>query len=1071
MQTRIAFSLHLLRLLALVCASCLLAVSALNGQGLTTSGVTGLISDRSGRPIANATVTVVHEPSGTRAIAATGARGRYELAGLRTGGPYTIAAIAPGRVGETRGDVYLELGESGLFNFELEAGEIVQLKPFTVTAERETIFSAAKTGMGTGFDAREIEQIASVRRNVQDIAQLDSRVNLLNLGNNGELSAQGQNYRFNSFLVDNVPTNDPYGLNSNGFAALRSPVPFEALQALSVELNPYDVRRGGFTGALINAVTKSGTNRFAGMLYGEYTDERLRAKHPVTNAREGFSERTLGATLGGPLRRDRLFFFLSYDDFERETPPPTRQINLDPNQVAQIVARARTFNYESGDFSGAENLSRQKINLAKLDWNLGTAHRLSLTYRRLRGVEPEFPFYSGFNGTSFSNYWYDASRRTDNYTAQLFSNWTSRLRTEASVTFYEYNGSARNHGTPFPEVFVRGLNAIRVADGTPITVGTVDLGTNNTYQLNQLSTKTRNATVFGEYSLANHTLLAGADYQRTEIANLFIPYYFGAYTFNTLADWLAGTNASLQQTVFAPGKTVRDAVADFPSTTFGLFAQDTWRPSRQLTVTAGLRFDTPHVTTAPTTIPTTATYSEAAFRTAFGRASNTTNDGNFTIGPRVGFNYRFAGERKTQLRGGVGLFQGTNPAVWLANAYQNRGVTNRITIANATFSPSTGPVTVSAPAIAIINLTDEDFRSPSVWKANAALDHTLPFAGLVLTAEAGLVRAHRAPFLQNLNLRPVGTTPDGRIRYAGPISATTAGAGRSSASASYTSVANYLTPGFGDVYLLTNTDQGGGHDFTLRLARPFRQNWATSLSWTRSDYREASPMTATGVAQSFYNARAVVNPNEPKASRSNYSIPHKIVAQLVYRLTSFKRAPTTAALTYSGRTGRPYSWVFYADANGDGFTFNDLFYVPTGPTDPRVRWVNATERDNFFRFLDSSTLAKHRGAIVPRNSENSPWVNTFDLKLTQVLPIYRSVTTELYVNLINVGNLLNDQWGRVEEMPFSYRRAVAGTTFDATANQYVYTFTPTTLNPLPISADGSSSTSRWHLSAGVRVRF
>ncbi len=1046
------------------------------GQGITTSALTGFVTDQEALPVAGATVTATHESSGTRATATTRANGQYDLSGLRIGGPYTVTAVAAGQPEQVRRDVFLELGEAGLASFTLGGAAAtpapaVQMQAFTVQEARDTTFGAAKISTGTNFNATEIENVATVRRNVQDIAQLDTRVNLLNLSQFGELSAQGQNYRFNSFLVDNVQTNDPYGLNANGFAAMRSPVPLESLQAISIELNPYDVRRAGFTGALINAVTKSGTNRYSGLLYSEYTDERIRSKNPVTKVREGFGERTLGATLGGPIVRDRLFFFLSYDDFRRDTPPPTRQINIDPAQAAQIVARARTFGYESGDFEGAESLTSQKTYLGKLDWNISGAHRLSLSYRRLRGLEPEYPFYSGFNGTSFSNYWYEASRKTDSYTTQLFSNWSPNFRTEASLSYSEYDGSAQNRGAPFPEVFIRGLNATRIQDGATITVGSVDIGTNNNQQLNSLFTKTRTASVWGEYSLGRHTILGGFDYQRQDISNLYVPYYFGAYTFNTLADFVSGNNASLQQTVLAPGKTVEDAVADFPYTTLGLFLQDVWRPTPRLTVTGGLRFDTPYISESPTTIPTTTNYSEASFRTAFGRASNTTNDGNFNVGPRVGFNYRFDTDRKTQVRGGVGFFQGTNPAVWLANAYQNRGVTNRITVANARFSPSITNTNVGAPAVAIINVTDDDFHTPAVWKANLALDHTLPFAGLVFTAEASALETHKAPFLRNLNLRPTGTNPDGRVRYAGPVSATTAGAGRSNSSASYANTANYANAGFADVYYLTNTSKGGGHDFTLRLAKPFRENWGASLAWTTSSYRETTPMTSTGVAQSFYANRASIDPNDNRSSTSNYNIPHKIVAQLSYRLNLFKRAPTTFAFTYLGRTGRPYSWVFFADANGDGFTFNDLFYVPSGPTDPRVRWSNPTERDNFFRFLQTSSLGKYAGSVVPRNSEASPWVNTFDLKFTQVLPIYKSVTTELYANLLNIGNLLNKKWGLVEEVPFSYRRAVAGTSYDAAANQYVYTFTPTTLNLLPISSDGASNTSRWQLSVGVRVRF
>lgn len=1054
-------------------------VAAAFGQGITTSALSGFVTDKSGRAVAGAAVTVVHEPTGTKVEVLTRPNGQYTLAGLRPGGPYTIS-VSSSAGNDTRKDVFVDLGEGTTVDFPLGSGEMVKMEAFVVEGERGAVFGGERMSTGSTFASTDIEQVPTVRRNVQDIAQLDTRIALLNPSQDGEMSAQGQNYRFNSFLVDNVQANDPLGLNANGFATLRSPIPPEWLQALSVELNPYDLRRAGFTGALINAVTKSGTNRFSGVGYTEYTDLNMRAKNPVQittanppiNTRESFRERVWGATIGGPILRDRLFFFLGYDDFRRQTPPPVLTQTLDANQVQQIIAKAKTYNYEPGSLGGElQNVATQKSYLAKVDWNISRAHRLALSYRRVEGQNPVFQFYGGTN-TSLSNFWYDARRKTDSYTAQLYSNWSSNFRTEFSFTDSKYDGTGKPRGTPFPQVFINnGITVTRNSDNAVFQNGTLDLGTYAVQQQNNATTKTRNGSFFGEYSLGSHTLIGGVDYQRSEIADEFINNAYGSYTFTTLAAWLAGTPATKTQTVLAPGKTVEDAFGNFTLTTVGVYAEDKWNPIPRLTLTAGLRFDSPYIDETPTTIPTTASYSEASFRSAFGMSSTSSNDGNYTISPRVGFNYRFNTERKTQVRGGLGLFQGTNPAIWLDNAYQNRGVTASVTTTNATFSPSIANTATSAPAVAFINLTDPDFHAPAVWKANAAIDHALPFGGLVLTAEASFLQTRYGMLITDLNLKPVGTNPDGRIRYAGPISATTGGAGRSAAANAYTSSANYQNAGFSDVFKLGNTNKGGGGDVTLKLRRPMKNNWSASLAWTHSHYTEVSPMTATGLAQSFYNTRAVFNPNEDRASTSNYNIPHKVIGQLTYRINYFKKAPTTLSAIWQGRSGRPYSWVYFADANGDGFSFNDLFYVPSGPTDPKVRWTSTTERDNFFAFVNSSTLAKYRGEVVPRNSENSPWVNTIDIRVTQTVQIFRDVRAEVYANLLNVGNLLNDRWGLLNEIPFSYKRAVAGTTHDAATNQYIYTFTPATLNPLPVSTDAVSNASRWQLQVGMRIRF
>jgi hypothetical protein len=1059
--------------------------AGLHAQGITTSALSGFVADPQGKPVAGANVTVLHEPSGTRATAVSRANGQYDLSGLRVGGPYTVTISGGGLPEEVRKDVYLNLGEATPLNVTLGATAVVKMEAVNVAGERSTVFSAARIGTGSTFTNADVEQLPSIRRNVQDIAQLDSRVTVLNLSQDGEMSAQGQNYRFNSFLVDNVQTNDPYGLNSNGFTTLRSPVPFEALQAVSVELNPYDVRRAGFTGALINAVTKSGTNKFSGMLYGEYTDLNMRAKNPVpqantnppVNLREPFRERTFGGTFGGPIIRDRLFFFLSYDEFRRQTPAPSLSLALNPTQVSQIVARARSFNYEPGDLTGPQNVARQKTHIAKLDWNISNAHRLSVSYRRVRSLSPVFQFYGGTN-TSFSNFWYDSSRKTDAYTAQLFSTWTPNFRTEATFSALKYDGTAQNRGTPFPQVFIQGLTAVRVADGVTVTNGTVDLGTYNVQQENEKTSKSRTATFTAEYLFGDHTFTAGADYQRAKTLDTFITNAYGSYTFATFASWIAGTPATKTQTVFAPGKTADDAIGSFTYTTLGFYAGDVWKPTSRLSVTAGLRFDGGYIPEGPTDIPTSASYSEASFRSAFGRSSTTTSDGNYTVSPRIGFNYRLDSQTKTQVRGGIGLFQGTNPAVWLNNAYQNRGVTANVQTLNATFSPDISAVGSAAPSTAVINLTNPDFHPPAVWKANLAIDHTLPFGGgLIVTAEADFLKTKYGTVIRNLNLKPVGTNPDGRIRYAGPIVASSTGNGRGSNSNSYSNTANYLNAGFADVYELGNTDKGGGNDITLKLTRPMKNNWSGSLAWTRSNFKEVSPMTATGVAQSFYNTRAVFNPNEDAASTSNYNIENRLVGQLTFRYNFIKRlrAPTTVTALWQSRIGRPYSWVFSGDANGDGFTFNDLFYVPSGPNDPRVRWNSATERDNFFAYVADSNLRNYMGRVVPRNSEASPWVQTLDLKVTQEIPIHGSVRAEVFANLLNVGNLLNDKWGLLQEIPFSYKRAVAGTTYDSATNQYIYTFTTASTSPtldlVPTTTDGASANSRWQVQVGMRLHF
>lgn len=726
--------------------------------------------------------------------------------------------------------------------------------------------------------------------------------------------------------------------------------------------------------------------------------------------------------------------------------------------------------YDPGSFSGATSYSIQKSYVAKLDWNITDKHRLSLQYRDNYGSTPSYVnFNSSGTTTSFSNYWYDAPLHSHGYTAQLFSNWTPNFRTEASIGYTSYNGSPIPRGPAFPEVLIRGVTGVRSDNGTAVTSGQLDLGTDASRQLNGIVTKTNDAAISGEYTLGSHTLLFGGDYDKKQVWDAFIQRYYGSYTFSSVADWLAGTNASLAKLTLSPGTSIQDALAIYTYTQRGLFSQDTWRPSQRLTITAGLRFDDPYVPHAPSPIPTTSAFSEASFRSAFGMSSTTTNTGKYTVSPRFGFSYQPELSRKTQIRGGLGLFQGTNPSVWLGNPYQNRGVTSSVTLAGQTFSPTITTPNVGAPGIATVNVTDPSFRPPLSWKGNLAIDHNLPFLGLVATIEEDVIVVQRALNTYNLNLKPVGTNPDGRIRYAGGVVATTSGGRGTSNSNTYSSAANYQNAGFADVYYLTNTNKGGGHDFTFSLRRPLKDHWAASFAWTRSHYTEVASMTSS-VAQSNYNGRKVVNPNDDAASIANTNVPDRIVARLTYQFELIKKAPTSVSLTYQGRTGHNYSWVYFGDANGDGFTFNDLLYVPTGPSDPKVRWVSTSARDDFFAFANANGLMKYAGTIVPRNSETSPWTQTFDLKFVQTLPIYRKLKSELYVNFLNFANFFSKKWGLLEEVPFSYGRSVLSTTYDAVNNQYVYSFTPSTLDPVP-TVNNEHPVSRWQIQVGARIRF
>jgi Carboxypeptidase regulatory-like domain len=1087
--------LRCLRIAGVAVLSVLLGTSAF-AQGITTSALNGFVVDKAGRPVNGALITVVHEPSGTRSTTVTRPNGQYNLSGLRVGGPYTVTATAKNFQPVSQKEVYLSLGESQDVSFTLSE-EVIALEAVTVTGSRDTTFDSSKLGNGTSYTSDAIQFTPSIRQDPQDLANNDPRFTLTENTSTGEfqLSAQGQNYRYNSFLIDGVQANDPFGLNGSGTSSWFSPIPFDAIAAFNIELEPYDVRRSGFTGALLNAVVKSGTNTFSGSASYRYTGQNMRGKNPVTLQHEPFRQRDYVLTLGGPIIKDRLFFFFTYEDYKKTSNPPSPNFIPDPTQLAQLITRAQALGYDPGTLV-AQNVYRSKTYLAKLDWNINSMHKASFTFRRNDSNVPQFPGYNGSYYTSLSNYWYQQPRVTDSYTLQVQSDWTPNLHTEATAAYTKYDGSPVNNGKPFPEVYINGVSGTRLDYGTTITSGSVDIGTEFSRQWNKIYTRNMLGKFYAEYSIGDHKITFGGDSDKTTYTNQYVQAYDGSYTFSSVANWLAGTPVQgFTLAKLFPGYTIDQAFAHWSFTDYGLALQDTWRPNPNLSVLLGVRMDYPYAPAKPTF--------NGDFYNAFGFVNNTTGSGNYTVGPRLGFNYdlpkgnwlaRLLGNRKTQLRGGLGLFQGTNPAVWLSNAYSNTGALGRVTasgasIANFAFNPD--PTTQTPPPgtlpLPVMNVTDPSFKPPVSWKGNLAIDHTLPWAGLVLTLEADGSWVKRAAFVKSINIKTAtaanaasataaGTVPllpDGRIQYNGVVTPNYSGTPYSTSTGQATGANQLLeNPRFNTVYVLDNTGAGRASQYSISIRRPLKNHWAFSVGYTRSDATEVNPFTSS-VAQSNFSGRAYMNPNENVASRTNYVTPDKIVVSFTREFNLFNnpRALTSATIVLRAQTGHPYSWTFKGDANGDGFSNNDLFYVPTGPTDPKVAWNNTAERDAFFNFVATSSLKNYVGKVAPRNGELSPYQETLDLHFNQDIPIRGKAKLQVFCDILNFANLLNDRWGVTTGVDFPYVRTAAGATFNRTGNggqgQYVYYFNSNTLGGVPVFTD----LARWQIQLGAKLEF
>ncbi|MFI5358082.1 MAG: hypothetical protein ACHQ4G_12175, partial [Opitutales bacterium] len=622
-------------------------------------------------------------------------------------------------------------------------------------------------------------------------------------------------------------------------------------------------------------------------------------------------------------------------------------------------------------------------------------------------------------------------------------------------------------------------NGTNLSTGAAVTNGQIDMGTNYSYQLNLLVTKDVNAHLYGEYSAGAHTFKVGGDADKTQNLDEFVQYYYGRYAFASPADFAKGLANYLRYQEPSPGFTIPQSFADYSYTSAGLLAQDTWKPNQDILLVGGLRYDYPYIPGKPIYLP--------AFQSTFGIPNNTTGTGNGTLEPRIGFNFhvpkkniidRLLGGRETQLRGGIGMFQGTNPAVWVANAFDTTGALNAVqkpTSSSSTSSQTSGTIvfnpspayvqTLPPPGAPTpnIDVIDPTFHTPSSWKGNLAIDHTLPWLDMVLTLETDYIQVNKGIYLQSLNLKTYGTGPDGRILYNAFTSSLT---GKSNGS-------QYQNANFATVIDMFNTNKGGSQEYTAMLHRPLKNNWAFSLAYTHTHATEVQALTSS-VATSSYNYRATYNPNENIAHNSAYETPDKFVATLTreFRFINKPNSATRVSLVFRAQTGHAFSWVFSGDANGDGISGNDSFYVPTGPSDPKVAWANPTQEANFFAFINNTDLKKYMGQVAPSNSSFNPWQKTLDIHVEQDIPIYHGMKLSLFADCLNFANLIKKSWGVVNGLDFStsyngYNRSVASATYNPTTAQYVYTFTSSTLGT-PINF---TDLSRWQLQVGAKLSF
>ncbi|MBN8427722.1 MAG: Oar protein, partial [Xanthomonadales bacterium] len=544
-------------------------------------------------------------------------------------------------------------------------------------------------------------------------------------------------------------------------------------------------------------------------------------------------------------------------------------------------------------------------------------------------------------------------------------------------------------------------------------------------------------------------------------------------TFNTIADFRIGKPSAYTSRVATNGD-VNSIAADWTFENLGVFVQDSWAVNYNLNLLFGFRYDTPMIDDAPISNPLA--------QSLYGLDNTQTIDGNSLFQPRLGFNYTFDAERPTQLRGGIGLFQGAAANVWLSNPFSNTGlnfvVRQQTAGSQVVFSPDPNnqPVPAGTSLRQAIDIVSGDLEQPSIWKANLAFEHELPWWGVVASAEAILAQTDMGLYYQRLDLgNPTRSGQDGRMMYwnaAGYVRSNW-GLNSNNSWAQATSVQNRGNrPSSVDIvtYALP-TNKGESQQLTLALSKPMTENWGWQVAYTYTNATDVNPLTSSQ-ASSNWNNNAIFQANEEVAGQSSYTIRDRFTANLSYRHYFFENYATDFGLFYEGRSGKPYSWVFQNDMNGDGVV-NDLFYVPSAPGDVIFADTNPNidEEAAFFEYLSNTPeLARFAGQVVGRNTERNEWVNQFDVRISQELPgFFGDNKAEIALDILNVGNLINKDWGRIEEIGFPSNRGVAyygG--IDPATGKYVYGF----LNDVDASSlRDVTGESRWAAQLTFRYRF
>ena len=1093
----------------------------------TTSQMLGSIT-QGGTGLAGATVTALHVPTGTKYTTTTRKDGRYNLDGLRIGGPYVLTVSYVGFKEQKTENIFLTLGQDYTGDFNM-VSDTKELSAVTVSAGRQNkIFNTSHTGGQEIITRDQIQKLPTINRSIQDYTRLEPTSNGSSFG--------GRSAQYNNITVDGANFNNGFGLAATiGGQTNAQPISLDAIDQIQVNVSPYDVRQGGFTGAGINAVTKSGTNTFSGSVYTYLKGPNTQGYGVETNVvpKSQFSYYTRGAYLGGAFIPDRLFFFVSYEEVN-QTAPAYTQVASTPNQpaspgaVSQVSAstldslksylmNSTLFNkYNPGSYQGYSFSTNSKKVTAKLDFNINSANVLTLKYNRLRSYseQPQSTSRTGnlfVKGPASQNYTYglpfSGSKYLINNNADIFiAELNTRFGNRLSNKFQA--GYTRERDPRAPGVPGTTTPIIDILNGTGNTYGTQVLTSfgYETYTYgNLINSDVYQASDILTLYQGSHELTFGTqDYYR-KYTDAFAPNYDGGYQFPSLQAFYTAANGGaavdryFQEWSNIPGGPFPQYSAG--STEIGVFVQDKWRATGNFTLVYGLRYDM--------TIYKQIYLDNPAFDALPFKNGKTYNIGKapgnaVLLSPRVGFNWDVFGDHTMQVRGGAGWFSGPPPFVWLANQPGNNGVliasgnyTNVPITNNAVANPPTGvnttpPAKVSPASSYGAAMTASNFKYPSVIKSSVAIDKKVG-DGWVFTAEASYSKDVNAVYFSNVNLNEssgfqIANGADHRYRYLAN------GAAGGSQYYYYASpaTATATNPRLSSAILLANSKKGYAYTLTARIQKTWPRLTA-SVAYTYSVAKNVA--TGGSTASSLWSGRPVgsADPNGDNLSYADYYQPHRVIAFASYKVAYGKFFATSVGAIFTAAPAGVGSYTYGNDLNGDGNNGNDLIYVPANQYDINLvktgsgglgTGVSSDNRtvgqiwNQLNSFINQDHyLSAHRGQIVKANAVVFPWAKDLDLNVTQDFYYqtkkYGRHTIRLTLDLINAGNFVNKYWGVVKQQTTSSPLTFEGMAADGKTPSFSFPYIDAA-NQVPLVnsySDNTSIISRWQMQFGIRYLF